>query len=96
MTPKRVGRIVVAVGGPVAIAALIVTAGASARTATPFAGTRHVLPGSHPSWTAVAPQTTVVPANIANSPVAISQPRLTPYLRLQFRHNLRRDLSGAG
>ena len=44
------------------IAALIVTAGASARTNGPFNSNRHVLPGTKPSWTTAAPQTAAVPA----------------------------------
>ena len=44
------------------IAALIVTAGASARTNGPFNSNRHVLPGTKPSWTTAAPQTAAVPS----------------------------------
>jgi subtilase family serine protease len=44
------------------IAALVVTAGASARTNSPFGSVRHILPGSKPAWTTVAPQAAAVPS----------------------------------
>ena len=44
------------------IAALVVTAGASARTNGPFSSNRHILPGTMPSWTTAAPQTAAVPS----------------------------------
>jgi len=44
------------------IAALVTTAGASARTTGPFGSGRHVLQGSKPAWTTAAPQTTAVPS----------------------------------
>jgi subtilase family serine protease len=62
MTSIRLGRVVVAIGGAATIAALVVTAGASARTNSPFDSGRHVLPGTKPLWTTAAPQTAAVPS----------------------------------
>ncbi|HTZ05659.1 MAG TPA: S53 family peptidase [Gaiellaceae bacterium] len=63
MTSNRFARVVVALGGATMIAALIVTAGASAKTNGPFGSSRHVLPGTKPAWTTAVPQTAVVPAS---------------------------------
>jgi len=65
MPPKRLRRVVVAVVGVLTLAALVVTAGASARTNGPFDSSRHVLPGSLPAWTHAAPQTAAVPSGQA-------------------------------
>ncbi|HVM57622.1 MAG TPA: protease pro-enzyme activation domain-containing protein, partial [Gaiellaceae bacterium] len=65
MPPKRLRRVVVAVAGVLTLAALVVTAGASARTNGPFDSSRHVLPGSRPAWTRAAPQTAAVPSGQA-------------------------------
>ena len=62
MQSIRLGRVVAALGGAMTIATLVVTAGASARTNGPFDSGRHVLPGSKPAWTTVAPQTAAVPS----------------------------------
>ena len=62
MPSIRLGRVVVAIGGATMIAALVVTAGASARTNGPFGSVRHILPGSKPAWTTVAPQAAAVPS----------------------------------
>jgi subtilase family serine protease len=62
MPSIRLGRVVVAIGCAATIAALAVTAGASARTNGPFSSTRHVLPGSKPAWTSAAPQAAAVPS----------------------------------
>jgi subtilase family serine protease len=62
MPSLRLRRVVVALGGAATIAALVVTAGASARTNGPFGASRHVVPGSKPSWTAVAPEAAAVPS----------------------------------
>ncbi len=63
MPSIRLGRVVAAIAGAMTIAALVVTAGASARTNGPFDSGRHVLPGSKPAWTTVAPQTAAVPSS---------------------------------
>jgi subtilase family serine protease len=63
MSSIRLGRVVAAIAGAMTIAALVVTAGASARTNGPFDSGRHVLPGSKPAWTTVAPQTAAVPSS---------------------------------
>ena len=63
MPSIRHGRVVAAIAGAMTIAALVVTAGASARTNGPFDSGRHVLPGSKPAWTTVAPQTAAVPSS---------------------------------
>jgi len=65
MQSIRHGRVVVALAGALTLAALVVTAGASARTNGPFDFSRHVLPGSKPAWTAAAPQTAAVPSGQA-------------------------------
>jgi subtilase family serine protease len=65
MPSKRLRRVVVAVAGVLTLAALVVTAGASARTNGPFDFGRHVLPGSRPAWTIAAPQTAAVPSGQA-------------------------------
>jgi len=62
MTSNRFARVVVALGGATMIAALVVTAGASAKTNGPFGSSRHVLPGTRPSWTTAVPQTAAVPS----------------------------------
>ncbi len=62
MSPVRLGRVAVAIAGAATIVALVVAAGASARTNGPFGSSRHVLPGTKPSWTTTAPQTAAVPS----------------------------------
>lgn len=62
MPSIRLGRVVALGGAAMIITALIVTAGASARTSGPFASSRHVLPGSKPAWTSAAPQAAAVPS----------------------------------
>ena len=62
MPSIRLGRVVVAIAGAIAIATLVVTAGASARTNGPSSSVREILPGSKPAWTSVAPQAAAVPS----------------------------------
>ena len=62
MSSVRLARVVVAIAGAATIVALVVAAGASARTNGQFGSSRHVLPGTKPSWTTAAPQTTAVPS----------------------------------
>jgi subtilase family serine protease len=62
MPPVRLARVVVAIAGAATIVALVVAAGASARTNGPFGASRHVLPGTKPSWTTAVPQTAAVPS----------------------------------
>ena len=62
MSPVRLARVVVAIAGAATIVALVVAAGASARTNGPFGSSRHVLPGTKPSWTTAVPQTAAVPS----------------------------------
>ncbi len=63
MQSIRLRRAVAVIGGAMTIVTLVVAAGASARTNGPFDSGRHVLRGSKPAWTAVAPQTAAVPSS---------------------------------
>ena len=61
MPSIRLRRVIAAIASGTMIAALVVTAGASAQTSGPFGPGRHILQGK-PAWTNVAPQTAAVPS----------------------------------